>query len=674
MSERPIKIMSVNMNRQSALTHALLQSSPADILIIQEPWIGTVQTGQSDSDPDGIAVPGATNNNMWECFLPSFTDPSDVRVAAYVKYDFARTFAITNVLSHPICTPESMILDISFDQELLCIVNVYHRVPHDGHNLLHLFSSSLDPLIPTVFMGDLNSHSHIWSFPYSTISPWSSDLVDWFDNQGFELLNPPCEVTWRSPQDGVHDSVLDLALINEAAAISGQISPLTISFADSITSDHAALSLFWYPAESIAISPPPELTGFQIDDEYFKPWSKFFTRLLPAPQTIHDINSLQAAAASLHEDINAASATVFEKRKYPDPRGVQWWNTDCSLALTAVYSSAGEPRRAAIRTLCRTITQSKRQWAHDFLHHTTSENLWEAAAWRKGRSIKCIPPLLIAPSTLSHITSEMSDALRQHFFVTDRPQVAPLQPDDPLPLPTHDFSPITESEIGSALAGTSNKSAPGSSSIPYKLLKWAFKMRPDRFCDIFNAAISLGHHPWKEALVIVIPKPNKPNYSLPKAYRPISLLECCGKLLEKIIAKHILSDAHTFDILPLSQFGSRDYHCATDTALCLVHQAQAAVKCQFVASVVLFDISGFFDNINIERVVHIFHNLGFPKSLCAWIWSFLSDRQVQLSFNGYRSDPIPLDHRTPQGSPLSPILSALFTSPLLKLINATWKR
>ena len=351
MSERPIKIMSVNMNRQSALTHALLQTSSADILIIQEPWIGTVQTGRSDTDPDGIPVPGATNNNMWECFLPSFTVSSDVRIAAYVKHDFACTFAITNVLSHPICTPESMILDISFDQELLHIVNVYHRVPNDGHNLLHFFSSSLDPMIPTVFMGDLNTHSHIWSFPHSTISPWSSDLIDWFDNQGFELLNPPCEATWRSHQDGVHDSVLDLALINEAAAISGQISPLTVSFADSITSDHAALSLFWYPAESIAISPPPQLTGFQIDDEQFDSWSKFFTCLLPTPSPLHDIDSLQTAAASLHDDIDSASATVFQKRKYPNPRGVRWWNSDCSLALTAVYLSSGAPRHEAIRVL-----------------------------------------------------------------------------------------------------------------------------------------------------------------------------------------------------------------------------------------------------------------------------------------------------------------------------------
>jgi len=176
-----------------------------------------------------------------------------------------------------------------------------------------------------------------------------------------------------------------------------------------------------------------------------------------------------------------------------------------------------------------------------------------------------------------------------------------------------------------AIAPTSNKSAPGSSGINYALLKWAFRARPDRFTTIYNASISLGYHPWKDALVVIVPKPHKPNYSLPKAYRPISLLECCGKLLEKIIARCILSDAHTYDILPNSQFGSRNYHCTTNTALCLVHHAQAAVKCQFVASVILFNISGFFDNINIKRIVHIFRNLGFTPNLCTWVQSFLSD-------------------------------------------------
>jgi len=466
--------------------------------------------------------------------------------------------------------------------------------------------------------------------------------------------------------------VLDLALINEAAAISGQISDLQISFQESISSDHATLRLLWYPAEAIALTPPPTLTGFKVDDLYMDSWLKIFGPL-PSP-TITDVASLDHAASQLHHDIDHASSQLFSRRKAPDPRGVRWWNPDCDVALSGVYASSGPPKKLAVKNLRRIIARSKREWAHSFLHHTTSENLWEAAAWRKGRSIKRIPPLLVAPLRLSDDVGEMTEAFKDRFFLTDHPEVNPFQDEDPSPLLPRSFTLITSDEIASALATTSNKSAPGLSGINYQLIKWAFRSRPDRFLDLFNAATSLGHHPWTTALVVVIPKPAKPDYSLPKAYRPISLLECCGKLLEKIIAKRILHDIHQYDILPPSQFGSRDYHCAVDAALCLVHNAQAAVRAGFVASVILFDIQGFFDNINIARIVQIFRNRGFLPSLCDWVRSFLSDRHVHLSFNGMKSDPILLDHGTPQGSPLSPILSAIYTAPLLQFINRTWAR
>ena len=359
MPERPIQIMSININRQSPLTHSLLQTTTADIILIQEPWIGTVKTSRSDTDPLGTAIPGTTNNNMWECFLPSFTDPTTVCVAAYVRLDLARTFSINNLTSHPLSSLESMVLDFAFEEELLCIVNIYHRVPNERsrHNLLHLFSSELDPLIPTLLMGDFNTHSHIWSFPYATISPWASDLVDWFDDQGLELLNPPSIATWKSCQDGRRDSVLDLALINEAVAISGQISPLRISFEESISSDHAALLLLWYPAESIAIAPPPELSGYAIDELLKASWVKLFGPL-PSPD-ITDVDSLNLAAQRLHEDIDYASAQVFSKRRSPDPHGVRWWNQDCAVALTTVYHSHGQPRKEAICKLRHVIASAK---------------------------------------------------------------------------------------------------------------------------------------------------------------------------------------------------------------------------------------------------------------------------------------------------------------------------
>ena len=68
-------------------------------------------------------------------------------------------------------------------------------------------------------------------------------------------------------------------------------------------------------------------------------------------------------------------------------------------------------------------------------------------------------------------------------------------------------------------------------------------------------------------------------------------------------------------------------------------------------------------------MIHTFRILGFAKEICLWLTSFLTDRRVQLRFNGFVSDPIDIAVGSPQGSPISPILSSIYTAPLLRQAN-----
>jgi len=56
-----------------------------------------------------------------------------------------------------------------------------------------------------------------------------------------------------------------------------------------------------------------------------------------------------------------------------------------------------------------------------------------------------------------------------------------------------------------------------------------------------RTAINLSHHPkaWRRAIIVVLRKPEKPDYTVPNAYRPISLLNTLGKLLESVIARRL---------------------------------------------------------------------------------------------------------------------------------------
>ena len=85
-----------------------------------------------------------------------------------------------------------------------------------------------------------------------------------------------------------------------------------------------------------------------------------------------------------------------------------------------------------------------------------------------------------------------------------------------------------------------------------------------------------------------------------------------------------------------TQFGGRNASSTLDAGLTLLHDVQAAHQTGLRAGVLLFDIQGFFDNINHDRLTKIFTNLGFATELVSWCKSFLKDRTVRLKFNVQR--------------------------------------
>ena len=80
---------------------------------------------------------------------------------------------------------------------------------------------------------------------------------------------------------------------------------------------------------------------------------------------------------------------------------------------------------------------------------------------------------------------------------------------------------------------------------------------------------------------------------------------------------------------------------------------------------VLFDVKGFFDSVNHDRMISILKLLGFTPEIVNWANAFLADRKIRLRFNNITSDERIQPVGVPQGSLLSPVLSILYMSSLL---------
>ena len=173
MSLQQIQITSINVHKQNAHMQAILQTTTANILLIQEPWFQTVTTLQSDLDPEGVPQLGAPANNMWDIHVPALTPNTPCKALTYTRCSLKGI--IRHITDHPATSPNTIIIDINNSNSIHTqIFNIYHAVPQQGHNLHNLFISELSDTTPTLLIGNFNMHSSHWSLPGKMPSSWAS--------------------------------------------------------------------------------------------------------------------------------------------------------------------------------------------------------------------------------------------------------------------------------------------------------------------------------------------------------------------------------------------------------------------------------------------------------------------------------------------------------------------
>jgi hypothetical protein len=82
----PIHIVSVNMRKRNAVTHALLNSiSNTNLILIQEPWFNRIGTARNDNAREGIDVLGGVATPAWDIIYPGLSKDKPPKVMAYAQ-------------------------------------------------------------------------------------------------------------------------------------------------------------------------------------------------------------------------------------------------------------------------------------------------------------------------------------------------------------------------------------------------------------------------------------------------------------------------------------------------------------------------------------------------------------------------------------------------------------
>ncbi|KAB5587549.1 RNA-directed DNA polymerase from transposon BS [Ceratobasidium theobromae] len=355
-----------------------------------------------------------------------------------------------------------------------------------------------------------------------------------------------------------------------------------------------------------------------------------------------------------------------------------WWNDDCSAACGRVVRAKEEGLdrdevRSRTSHLWYCIRKAKRSFFDEICLTARPDNIWGINQWYRGRKSYGLPTLRGPDGTLATTNLAKAELLHSVFFPYTPVTPAGLSVEASAQNAELPFPAITRGEIAANLAGCSNKSAPGAHGSNYRVLRWAFAARGDLIEALYNAMISFEYHPvcFKNALITPIPKPNKFDFASPKAYRPISLLETLSKLFEKIMAARFTSLSGLHGLIPLEQFGGKDMTSCMDAGLSLIHDVESAWAAKKQASITLLDISGYFNNIDHKLLARCMQKMGYPGRVLGWLRSYLTDRTASFRINDEVGAAFELQGRgIPQGSPLSPVFSSIFTAPMLASLRA----
>ena len=238
------------------------------------------------------------------------------------------------------------------------------------------------------------------------------------------------------------------------------------------------------------------------------------------------------------------------------------------------------------------------------LEKAANNDIWRFPNWSKGTRVYLTPPISRGPNHPKAIThKEKCEAIWEELY-------------QPLPDLVHNFNldtssrhdnnllftDVTPEEIQEAIFKNDSNSAPGHSQISYQVLKWAWnnKSSQEHITALIQKCLCKGYHPkaWRKAVAVAIRKPNKPDYSNPRAYRLITLLECLAEILERIVANCLTFLAGKLNLIPTNQFSGQSNSSTNDALISFITDVQTTWNHGKVTSALTFNIKGYFDFVN----------------------------------------------------------------------------
>jgi hypothetical protein len=515
----------------------------------------------------------------------------------------------------PICSRDLLWIDVND----FAILNVY-RQPLSLEVIQYI--THLVPPSNCLVGGDFNVRHYIFE-PGAQSAHQGAELARWSSDSGMDFIGIPGEPTQRAGH------VLDLTFSNIPFAQS-TVRPDIHSGSDHETQVTAIPGRGHTPLEQFHYRIP------EADLPKFAGLVKNGISKLPDFQHITNTDQVDYFALALAEVFRTSIQTAGK----PDRRGgspAPWWTSECqdtySRHLAARKMNTTDGPTPETREFYSTVRKAKRNyWKHIIDGVSDDKSLYKVIGWHKLSPNLKSPPLEVN-GVLIEDTMKKAEVLRsevlERFSAEDDLDYDPLQNWDGCGNLVWK-QVVSLEEVEQNTIGVSSTS-PGADRVTVRLLKSCWEHVKHVIHRLFSYCLALNHFPqsWKLAEVAMVPKVGKRDMTSVRSWRPIALLSCVSKGLERIIAKRIAWTALANGILSPQHGGALPKRSALDLVASFTHDVETAIARGHEVTVVTMDVQGAFDVLLVKRLLKRMTEQGWPLSLLQLVNSFLTSRHCE---------------------------------------------
>ncbi len=229
---------------------------------------------------------------------------------------------------------------------------------------------------------------------------------------------------------------------------------------------------------------------------------------------------------------------------------------------------------------------------------------------------------------------------------------------------TFSIPAITTNYVAKQLLKLDVSKAKGMDNISPFFLKSSARIIAPSLTHILNLSLSKGVFPqtWKCAKVTPLHKKGAKDEV--DNYRPISVLSCISKIIERHVHDTLYSFLNDNSLLFEGQSGFRPQHSCATALTHMMDSWLAALDSGNMVGVAFVDLSKAFDSVNHNILASKLRSYGCSSQTVNWFKAYLSGRSQVVHVKGHMSSEESIACGVPQGSILGPLLFLLFVNDL----------